>query len=713
MTGNNKVWRGPVAGLASVAMLATMGVATANAVTNNGSVHAGDYTVTGAGFDSSVAVYPGETYANAYAANKSMLPAFSAGVYTVDGEAFDPYSTPINADTKVDYVAPQSGNSVTVKFEGVDVNTTANLGDGTPNVILPFSDTFQVAKNTVLGSVAVPRDIADGLVVTEWSVQFSDKTTPTTVSNADLANLNVEDPAKGGTITIKPSKIGPAKHVTFHAVSSMDSDTRVAGGYVDGWLDDNLDVDVAEGATVAAPGSVVSGTKTQYRGITGWVEKQGVTDPDVQVGGAVDGSVAKYYPVFGEINRVYFVDFTDGSDKILQVIDVSDSGYVKTSDVKTPSKDGYYFVGWYTDYTLASKVPMAGGTYDFAQIKINDSMVFYAKFNEGSTVHVTFSAGTYDGAPEDVTVEYSPEEFVDEADAPDRTRDGYVLKGWYTDIDGSGIKDNHLNFDFDKTVAGKVVSDSGLAPAASGMDFTLYADWVVVDSKDTVDAAFDYVTEADKDFFTAASWKEFSAAYKAAKQKYASYTYSTDTVTAAQASELVSDLKSAWEKLVFVHNSDADPLARVTVHRLSKDSEHFYTNDAKELAYMVATQGWTDEGRLFQTADPNGVDKFASFDNEQLAAAADPIVKPVYRLYNKATGDHVWTVDANEHAVLAAQADWNDEDVAFYTPAFTGTTDVVRLYKANRHLLSTDAHEQNVLASQQGWTNEGTAFLGY
>ena len=85
----------------------------------------------------------------------------------------------------------------------------------------------------------------------------------------------------------------------------------------------------------------------------------------------------------------------------------------------------------------------------------------------------------------------------------------------------------------------------------------------------------------------------------------------------------------------------------------------------------------------------------------------------MYRLYNKATGDHVWTVDANEHAVLAAQADWNDEDVAFYTPAFTGTTDVVRLYKANRHLLSTDAHEQNVLASQQGWTNEGTAFLGY
>lgn len=31
MTGNNKVWRAPVAGLASVAMLATMGVSTLTA----------------------------------------------------------------------------------------------------------------------------------------------------------------------------------------------------------------------------------------------------------------------------------------------------------------------------------------------------------------------------------------------------------------------------------------------------------------------------------------------------------------------------------------------------------------------------------------------------------------------------------------------------------------------------------------------------------
>ncbi|PST45421.1 hypothetical protein CPA40_11115, partial [Bifidobacterium callitrichos] len=90
-----------------------------------------------------------------------------------------------------------------------------------------------------------------------------------------------------------------------------------------------------------------------------------------------------------------------------------------------------------------------------------------------------------------------------------------------------------------------------------------------------------------------------------------------------------------------------------------------------------------------------------------------PIVTPVYRLFNKVNGDHVWTSDANEHAYLAAQAAWNDEGVAFYTPTFTGTTDVARLSKGNRHLLSTDGNEQKVLSTKSGWTLEGTAFKAY
>ena len=64
MTGNNKVWRAPVAGLASVAMLATMGVAamTANAATVNAKPSA-DVTVSVDG--ANVTVPMGSSYADA------------------------------------------------------------------------------------------------------------------------------------------------------------------------------------------------------------------------------------------------------------------------------------------------------------------------------------------------------------------------------------------------------------------------------------------------------------------------------------------------------------------------------------------------------------------------------------------------------------------------------------------------------------------------
>ena len=140
---------------------------------------------------------------------------------------------------------------------------------------------------------------------------------------------------------------------------------------------------------------------------------------------------------------------------------------------------------------------------------------------------------------------------------------------------------------------------------------------------------------------------------------------------------------------------------------------------------MVDYQGWTDEGRLFQTAprsDKADYSTLASFKKAAgndaaveatLDAVADPILTPVTRLYNRANGDHVWSTDANEVEVLSAQADWNNEKTAFYVPTYTGSQPVTRLYKANRHLLSTDGNEVEVLSAQQGWTDEGTAFKAY
>ena len=700
MTGNNKVWRAPVAGLASAAMLATMGVAamTANAASGNTTPYQSDYTVSVPG-QAALTVFPGETYADAYARqNGGALPTLAYGAYTVNGEAFDPYRTPITSDMKVSHTAPAGeSDSVTVVFGG----------DSATYETLPFGSEFNVTKNTTLGAAAVPVDKADGAIVETWNVQFSDKETAQTVKTADLANLDVEDPANGGVITITPNDPVKASKITFDGDTLNEAVMHVAGSYTDGVADEVLTVDTT--AAIAAPGAVVSNAVTSYEKLTGW-ENEHVT---TNVGENIAAASATYTPKTQKTHRVYFLD----GSKLLQMIEVADGQFVKAEDVKTPSKDGYFFAGWYADASFMNKVALlANGKYDFAAgaYKITSSWTFYAKFNENSTVNVTFSAGTYDGAPADVTIKYDSDEFVKESDAPEFTRDGYVLTGWTL---------NGVDFNFDAHVAGDVMDI--VDPSAQGQDFTLYAKWAPVNA-DVAAAALKYVevNNENKAMFTAGSWSEYAEAYKAAEQKYESAQYRGE-ITPAISSEIVSDLKAAWEKLVFKHTTNADVSGYTTVHRLSMGAEHFYTQDPQELSVLTSTEttrgGWTDEGRLFQTAAPDKAAKFASFDRTsaddqivaQLDEAADPIVTTVYRAYNKANGDHVWTVDENEYAYLESQADWNAEGAAFYAPTFTGTTNVVRLYKNNRHLLSTDSNEQKVLSTQQGWTNEGTAFLGY
>ncbi|MBW3093739.1 hypothetical protein KIH79_12635, partial [Bifidobacterium sp. 82T10] len=207
----------------------------------------------------------------------------------------------------------------------------------------------------------------------------------------------------------------------------------------------------------------------------------------------------------------------------------------------------------------------------------------------------------------------------------------------------------------------------------------------------------------------------------------------------------------------FAHNTGADLYGDTTVHRLSKGGEHFYTADAAELKVLTSKLttrgGWSDEGRLFEKADNDSADLagftvatykalgaeyqevapneyawvFTDSDADKVKAleakaadiaaqlddAADPIITQIHRLYNKSNGDHVWTSDETEYNALAAKDSWNDEGIAFYVPAFTGTTAVTRLYKGSRHLLSTDSNEQKVLSKKYGWKVEGTVFKAY
>lgn len=84
----------------------------------------------------------------------------------------------------------------------------------------------------------------------------------------------------------------------------------------------------------------------------------------------------------------------------------------------------------------------------------------------------------------------------------------------------------------------------------------------------------------------------------------------------------------------------------------------------------------------------------------------------IWRLYNFASGEHLFTSDENEYHTLAASGAWADEGLGWLAPK-TGAP-VWRLYhaKTGKHLYTADANERRVLlASGQGWRDEGMCWM--
>ena len=82
---------------------------------------------------------------------------------------------------------------------------------------------------------------------------------------------------------------------------------------------------------------------------------------------------------------------------------------------------------------------------------------------------------------------------------------------------------------------------------------------------------------------------------------------------------------------------------------------------------------------------------------------------PVWRLYNRWSGDHLLTSNRKEYDALG-RLGWNREGIGFYGG---GSASVWRLYnkwlKAGTHLLTTDKTEYDNLI-KDGWSGEGVAF---
>ena len=101
------------------------------------------------------------------------------------------------------------------------------------------------------------------------------------------------------------------------------------------------------------------------------------------------------------------------------------------------------------------------------------------------------------------------------------------------------------------------------------------------------------------------------------------------------------------------------------------------------------------------TGTSEGEDDFTVENDSTVEDEGEVEYIAILRLYNPYTGEHLYTIDTNELAVLTVLG-WNDEGIAWYAPT-TGTT-IYRLYNpySGDHLYTTDENEVSVL-TELGW----------
>ena len=99
----------------------------------------------------------------------------------------------------------------------------------------------------------------------------------------------------------------------------------------------------------------------------------------------------------------------------------------------------------------------------------------------------------------------------------------------------------------------------------------------------------------------------------------------------------------------------------------------------------------------------------------KIVAAPKPSEEPVpvYRLYNKKTSEHLYTINYGEFRDLpkVTKGDWVQEGIAWYAPKKSNTP-VYRLYnkRSGDHHYTTSKAEADALVKKHGWTLETTAF---
>ncbi|KAA8818880.1 hypothetical protein CSQ85_06530, partial [Bifidobacterium rousetti] len=522
MTGNTKVWRAPLAGLASVAMLATMGVAAGTASAATASVPKYDFSITlhaNSPKDAPAANVKGTTggfaatadvefnsidtdndskldelySTSSYILNDANLTAADwvfTGWYTgaeYGSAKFDFKNTVVtkHIDLYAHWADPD--NQVNLRFQkrtGDLFASPASPYAGGDAAKTPFENEdgnqyrLTVAKQD--GKIAaweLPVDKADDQrVVEQWKADPSAANVSNPVGATDPVTL--EDLTTGFDGKLKFAGNGPfnvsleaqdpganATTVKYYTVKSSAPKKTVDVKYGEKIP---TDIDLGDGSTLAGKWYYVD-SKTGFPapladGATA-NEQYGGTLELLATGGSTSSFTVTYHVYVNGVAKTVATEYVAAGET--------------AKGAYTPSRDGdYTFAGWST-----SSDEFTQDVVDLGSLKINKNTDLYAVWKTDKA-KVTFD---YRYAGKKTTKSYAAGETF--GLPTDVSRDGFKLVGWYTkntvptDFEWLKVYDNsvlnqHDAFKQDKTVWVKVdktyAATAAKYPAASESTATYY-----------------------------------------------------------------------------------------------------------------------------------------------------------------------------------------------------------------------------------------------
>ena len=738
MTGNKNAWRAPLAGLASVAMIATMGVAASTA-------NAAEYTVDENDQFFSVAVYradqPYKAIANKYGTTTN-------GNFEY-GQTFDLDNWAKNELNSVPYADDLNDGKVLSGFSYDLAGKNMVPGDafavkGDTKVYAQYTDAVKVTFKLASGDKSF--EIAKGSVLT--ADEYAAVGDPTAPAGQVFAGWKMGAAADATPYVGQALNENADLYPVFEDYASADDQENVSEVLFDIPNDTSSTVLYTFNGQAfpefrAPAGTWLQGEKS-YDFATKIANDKAFGTPDLTLTKAAE-KVAGSYKVVYDFKGADATNNSTDPGSVSEKYYAADETPAKPAD---PAQKKAVFNGWRDE---------ANNVYNFdkpvSQLEDKEGdniIVLHATWTKVNVVPVVFYYNYHDagwvlptateafgkvrpktGKVLDYVVKNSKlvpptgleDYFQTDEDAAHGTYTSSTVSGWYSLVDDAPV----TTFNASAAVYAKWTGASSVTLNGNGGLFKNGLAYAYVSKSDSQKWQ-DVAEVPTREGYTFTYWVGANGAKKGLRANLYNGTYedndpSHEDPAIKNGDELVAQWQennaaSYWALIrqygLNFYSKPSD-VAKLVKDGYTKASATKFVDEMYKLYdEAVALDKLEGQDKIDATAklvkEINAAEKLLV---RQDAAEVPSGTQPVYRLYNPNEtrgGAHVYTTDLKEYDYLKQQG-WVAEGVQFYTTTSKDATPVYRVYNRNdgSHHYTVDQKEAKYLVAA-GWTDEGVGF---